>query len=191
MKAVSVIVECEEYVIISHIDADSLPNDPKVKESVPLNCSGVEYIDLETRNKRWAVNPYLLKSFVAACEGTDERWKLVSFTINKHGEFVFVFSDLDAPEFMPSEEESKQRIVFPKLDETICVYVDHPGNDVKDEYLIETCSDSDFDEDGERVIAHLTEQQNNQYFAFEKFFQRKDGKFYLRSSICNIWHHPS
>ena len=37
----------------------------------------------------------------------------------------------------------------------------------------------------------LTEQQNNQYFAFEKFFQRKDGKFYLRSSICNIWHHPS
>ena len=191
MKTVSIVVECEEYAIISHIDADSLPNDPKVKESVPLRCGRAECIDLETRDKRWAVNPSLLKSFVTACEGADERWKLVSFTINKQGGFVFGFSDLEAPEFASSEEESKQRIVFPKFDETIYVYANHPGNDVEDKYLIEACADSDFDEHGERVIAYITEQQNGQCFAFERFIQRKDGKFYLRSSICNVWHHPS
>lgn len=185
MEVINTIVECGEYAVISNIDADVDLNNPKVINGKHLTCSLTEHIDLSKRDMTELVHPSLLKSFDAACKGTDKRWHLEVVLINGKGHLFFEFSDAQATNSaLSGSRNNKQRVTFSNFDGTFYIYADRPGNDVPDEYCFQTDGgDGSFDEDGERVVMHIEEKRNGEWHSIKTFIQHKDGKCYLRKHI--------
>lgn len=184
MEVINTIVECDEYAIISHIDADVDLDDPKVINGEHLICSQIGRIDLSTRDMTEPVHPSLLESFNAACDGTDERWHLEVVLINGKGQLFFEFSDAHATGSALSGGRNNQRVTFPNFDGTFFIYANRPGNDIPDEYCFQTDGgDGSFNEDGERVVMHIEEKRNGEWHSTKTFIQHKDGKCYLRKLI--------
>ena len=175
MKVTDTTIPIKKYCSVNHEDsADCFfyVSPEAARITAPLRCT-LTSKDLPQRDDQYSVDPDLSMAFESACQGKNDRWRLLCINIS-HVNLRLDFVDLT--KFDDRCGYDGETVVF---DGTLnfYAYAERPSNHYPDEYMIDYFGS--VTEDGDRV-ATIEEHRNSKYYILESI-DFKNGKCYLNT----------